>query len=252
MHAIQYFTLNLLILLITSFHSIASEKSNSVTNTVQFNQKQSVFTTGSIIAGGVIGLGLALELSKDRDHWWSSKYAFQNSTYKEIHDYTTVVDDYTQFAPLGIAVGMIALNKKGQNKRGEQVALLITSEIVGLGAMGLLKNNAKRKRPDGSKVNSFPSGHTTQAFIAARYLDKEFGDKYPWVKYTGYALASFTGVSRVLNNRHWISDILVGAGLGILSVDLTYWGFKQLQKKKISISPLTVRGGAGLKFKMVL
>jgi len=252
MHAIQYFTLNLLILLITSFHSIASDKSNSAKDTIQFKKERCVFTTGSIIAGGVIGLGLALELSKDRDHWWSSKYAFQNSTYKEIHDYTTVVDDYTQFAPLGIALGMIALNKEGQNKRGEQITLLISSEIVGLGAMGLLKNKAKRKRPDGSKVNSFPSGHTTQAFIAARYLDKEFGKKYPWIKYTGYALASFTGVSRVLNNRHWVSDILVGAGLGILSVDLTYWGFKQLKKKRIIVSPIMVRGGAGLNLSMIL
>ncbi len=251
MKRILFLLLTSTIIITTISRGIASGNTKVISDTIHL-EKKSIFNTTSIIAGGVIGLGFALEFSNDRDHWWSSKYAFQNSTYKEIHDYTTVLDDYTQFAPLGIAVGMIALNKEGKNKRGDQIALLISSEIVGLGAMGILKNNAKRRRPDGSKVNSFPSGHTTQAFIAARYLDKEFGEKYPWVKYTGYALASFTGASRVLNNRHWISDVLVGAGLGILSVDLTYWGFKQLKKKKITVSPMMVRSGAGLNFRMVL
>lgn len=251
MKRIIFLLLTSTIIITTISRGIASGNTKVISDTVHL-EKKSIFNTTSIIAGGVIGLGLALEFSNDRDHWWSSKYAFQNSTYKEIHDYTTVLDDYTQFAPLGIAVGMIALNKEGKNKRGDQIALLISSEIVGLGAMGILKNNAKRRRPDGSKVNSFPSGHTTQAFIAARYLDKEFGESYPWVKYTSYALASFTGVSRVLNNRHWISDVLVGAGLGILSVDLTYWAFKQLKKKKITVSPMMVRNGAGLNFKMIL
>lgn len=75
-------------------------------------------------------------------------------------------------------------------------------------------------RPDGSNNKSFPSGHTATAFMAATMLHKEYGGRSPWYSIAGYSMATVTGVSRMLNNKHWLSDVLVGAGIGILGVSV--------------------------------
>ena len=86
-----------------------------------------------------------------------------------------------------------------------------------------IKNTAKEMRPDGSSANSWPSGHTATAFVGATMLHKEYGlTRSPWFSVAGYGVATATGVMRVLNNRHWVSDVMSGAGLGILSGELGY------------------------------
>ena len=91
------------------------------------------------------------------------------------------------------------------------------------GLVNGIKYTAKEMRPDGSTRNAWPSGHTATAFLAATILHKEYGmTRSPWFSVGAYTLATATGVMRVLNNRHWISDVLSGAGIGILSVELGY------------------------------
>ena len=86
-----------------------------------------------------------------------------------------------------------------------------------------IKYTAKEMRPDGSTANSWPSGHTATAFVGATLLHKEYGlTRSPWWSVAGYGVATATGVMRVLNNRHWISDVMSGAGIGILSGELGY------------------------------
>lgn len=78
-------------------------------------------------------------------------------------------------------------------------------------------------RPDGSTANSWPSGHTATSFVGATLLHKEYGlTRSPWFSVAGYGAATATGVMRVLNNRHWVSDVMSGAGIGILSTELGY------------------------------
>ena len=72
-------------------------------------------------------------------------------------------------------------------------------------------------------MNSFPSGHTYMAFAGAELLRKEYGSDYPWRAIAGYTIATLVGLMRVRNNRHWVGDVLAGAGLGILTTDLVYW-----------------------------
>ena len=74
----------------------------------------------------------------------------------------------------------------------------------------------KTERPDAyrlKKGNSFPSGHTSAAFALATALDENYG-----VGYLTYPLAASTGLSRIYHNGHWLSDTLMGAGIGIASV----------------------------------
>lgn len=88
------------------------------------------------------------------------------------------------------------------------------------------KNLIRRQRPDAAatpfnfappfskvKYNSFPSAHSSIAFTLATAFAMEFPDK-KWVAPVAYSIASLTALSRVYNNRHWASDVLVGAALG--------------------------------------
>lgn len=70
---------------------------------------------------------------------------------------------------------------------------------------------------NGKKLNSsFPSGHTTVAFAAATVFAMEYHNK-PLVPILAYSAASLIGISRLTENKHWASDVLVGAALGYLN-----------------------------------
>ena len=138
--------------------------------------------------------------------------------------YHKTFDNYTQYMPL---VGTWALKAAGVEGRSSWRALAV-SNALSFAIMGAVTNGMKYSvrelRPDGSARNSFPSGHTAFAFAAATVLHKEYGQtRSPLYSIAGYSLATVTGVGRVLNNRHWVSDVLVGAGIGIVSTDLGYF-----------------------------
>lgn len=133
-------------------------------------------------------------------------------------------DDYTQFAPLAVQLGL-RLAKVGGSSRSLRQMLL--GDLFASGAMLIVVSTTKEltavQRPDGSSRNSFPSGHTAMAFTSATLLHLEYGARYPWLSSLAYAAASAAGVGRILNNRHWIGDVVTGAGVGILSGHLGYW-----------------------------
>jgi len=84
-------------------------------------------------------------------------------------------------------------------------------------------------RPDSSNRLSFPSGHTAQAFISAEFLRQEYKDISPWIGVAGYAVAVGTGFLRRYNNKHWLNDVIAGAGVGILSTHLSYWLYPKIK-----------------------
>ena len=103
------------------------------------------------------------------------------------------------------------------------VSEAITASIMGA-TINTVKHTANVTRPDGSNNHSFPSGHTAMAFMAATMLHKEYGTtRSPWYSIGGYTVATATAVSRMLNNKHWLSDVMVGAGIGILSTEVGYF-----------------------------
>ena len=132
------------------------------------------------------------------------------------------LDDYTQYAPAAV---MLALQTCGYQGRSGWGPMLV-ADAFSVAAMTVVVRSVKasvdRIRPNGSG-KSFPSGHTATAFMTATMLYKEYGWKSPWWSIGGYTLAAFTGVSRILNNWHWMSDVATGAAIGIGSVHLGYY-----------------------------
>lgn len=152
----------------------------------------------------------------------------------------THIDDYLQYSPL---VGVYALNAmriKGKNNLLDRSIICVTAYTIMTGSVNILKTATKELRPDGSSKNSFPSGHTATAFVGAEILYQEYKHKSPWYGIAGYTIATSVAVLRVYNERHWVGDVVAGAGIGILSTKIAYlvqpWIKKTFFKKKSTIS----------------
>ena len=141
---------------------------------------------------------------------------------EHIPDFRSHADDYLQFAPIVAVYGLNLAGVKGKNDMVNRTALLIKTELLVSILTYSLKKITIEPRPDSGTHNSFPSGHTAQAFAAATFMAKEYGEKNIWYSIGAYSMATTVGVMRVMNNRHWVSDVLVGAGIGILSTNLVY------------------------------
>ncbi len=133
------------------------------------------------------------------------------------------VDDYLQYAPLALTYGLKAAGYEGRSQWGRLLVSNAFSAVLMATLVNGIKYSAAEMRPDGSRANSFPSGHTATAFMAATILHKEYGlTRSLWYSVGGYTVATGIGAFRVMNNRHWVSDVLAGAGIGILSTELGY------------------------------
>ena len=138
-------------------------------------------------------------------------------------DFKTGIDDYTQFFGPAMVVGLKLGGYEGRSDWPRLLASAGMSYAIMAGFVNGIKYTAKEMRPDGSTANSWPSGHTATAFVGATLLHKEYGlTRSPWWSVAGYGVATATVVMRVLNNRHWISDVMSGAGIGIMSTELGY------------------------------
>ena len=132
-------------------------------------------------------------------------------------------DDYTQYLPIAATLGLKALGVKGRSSWGRMLVSDVFAVVMMSTAVGTLKQSTRTMRPDGSKRNSFPSGHTANAFMGATILHKEYGTTVsPWISVGAYTVATATAIGRQLNNHHWLSDVMVGAGIGILSAEVGY------------------------------
>ena len=138
-------------------------------------------------------------------------------------NFKTGIDDYTQYFGPAMTLGLKLSGVEGRSDWGRFLASAGMSYGIMAAFVNGIKYTAKEMRPDGSTRNSWPSGHTATSFVGATILHKEYGlTRSPWYSIAGYVVATATGVMRVLNNRHWVSDVLSGAGIGIMSTELAY------------------------------
>jgi len=142
---------------------------------------------------------------------------------EKIPRFKTKLDNYLQFSPIFLAYGFEAIGMRPKTDALNRSIILPKSELLMITSVSLLKNASHTLRPDGSAYTSFPSGHTAQAFAAAAFLSSEYGYRYKWVPYLSYGIASTVGALRIANNKHYLSDVVLGAGIGMLSTKVAYW-----------------------------
>jgi membrane-associated phospholipid phosphatase len=131
------------------------------------------------------------------------------------------IDDYLQYTPLVSVYLLNALQFNGKNNFGNRTAIAAKSFLLNGLITDNLKSGVNEKRPGGG-IHSFPSGHTSKAFTFAHFMHKEYGEKSLWFSIAAYSCAATVGYMRVAKSAHWVSDVLAGAGIGILSTELVY------------------------------
>lgn len=175
-----------------------------------------------------VPLFIAGIIAKSEKASFRQDYNNANSRTRLVTNFHNEIDNYTQYVPMALAAGLNFAGVDGRSDTWRFLASGAMSYALMAAIVNPIKYSAKEMRPDGSTRNSWPSGHTATAFVGATILHKEYGlTRSPWYSVAGYGLATATGVMRVLNNRHWVSDVLSGAGIGILSTELAY-GFSDL------------------------
>lgn len=179
------------------------------------------------------------------------------STSKEMREdqphFKSNLDNYLQYAPAAAVYGLNLLNIKGKSNFADRTIMYALTNIISGAAVTGIKRWASVVRPDGSASTSFPSGHTTTAFAAAEFLHQEYKGSSPLLSYAGYAAATATGLLRMYNQKHFLSDVIAGAGIGMLSTKLVYLVYPSLKRKFFKnkssgaiIVPTYSNGAAGL------
>jgi len=179
----------------------------------QFKYKSLIIPT-VLIGYGVVGL-ISPAL---KDINTSTKNEFREHDDKKVN-----WDDYAQYSPFLSVYALNAMGVHGKNNFKDRTIVLATAYLIMGGSVNIIKKTSKVKRPDGSDTNSFPSGHTATAFMGAEFLYQEYKDVSDWYGITGYAVAAGTGFFRMSNEKHWLTDVATGAGIGILSTKIAYW-----------------------------
>ena len=122
------------------------------------------------------------------------------------------IDDYLQYAPIVSVFAMSNLGVPAKHSIKERMLIGATAYAITAVAVNGLKYTVRDLRPG---IEIFYQEYKDSDFLLAS---------------SGYVVASFVGIMRIRNNRHWASDVLAGAGIGILSAKAAYWLFPVTQK----------------------
>ena len=219
--------------------TMSAQKTDSLKISVQKNQplpppKKYLSAKSLIIPVVLIDYGFATLKSEELQEL--NKTIAEEVT-EDAGNFKTKVDDYLKYAPATTVYLLNAVGIKGRHKIVDRTIILGMSSILVNQVVTFLKHSTHQLRPDGSTYNSFPSGHTATAFVGAEMMNQEFGWRSPWYSVAGYTMATATGVLRVMNNRHWLSDVITGAGIGILITKFSYWLYSKWENRKRGKQP---------------
>ena len=216
-------------------------------NKTTSNRGQSFKITTFIVPSALIIYGV-VALNNDALQNFDRKLQeeiWTENPHKSLH-----LDTYLQFLPAVAVYGLNIAGVKGKNNLRDRSMIYLLSNVIGNLSVYAIKKTSHRLRPDSSDYYSFPSGHSAEAFLSAEFLMQEYKDVSIWYGIGGYAAAVATGYLRMYNNKHWFSDVVAGAGIGLASTRLVYWLYPKTigklfkDKKSTSIILPTYQSGA--------
>jgi membrane-associated phospholipid phosphatase len=138
---------------------------------------------------------------------------------------------------VAFSVGTYAVGRLRDQPKAAHLGMdLLQAQILSEILIEPIKFATRRERPDGSNNLSFPSGHAAVTFATATVIERHLG----WRKAViGYAIASYVAMSRIHDNKHYLSDVMFGAAVGtiagrtVVHHEADYWAF----------TPVAVPGG---------
>lgn len=148
----------------------------------------------------------------------------QNETFKS---FSKVMYPFGNRLPPVLLAGLYATSLVTKNRRLEHATLSATkslaiSTILYTSSKALIRRQRPTRTDDPLNFvapftkkgfTSFPSGHANTAFSVATAFALQYKD-VKWVPWVAYSLASLTALSRLYDDRHWVSDVVIGASVG--------------------------------------
>lgn len=196
----------LLILILMNFNLLKAQKQDSIPGqkkTKFLNSKQFIAPAVLMTSGFfLVNSSLNKKLQTNANHFFGENFK-------------TRADDFLLFVP---AIQMCFGKNIGFKPKTDfehQVIQIFIANVISVSATKILKLSFKEQRPDKSDFLSFPSGHTTIAFTNAALLYNDYKETNIGYACSGFLFATATGILRVANNKHYVSDVLTGAGIGL-------------------------------------
>ncbi|KQC33586.1 hypothetical protein AAU57_09845 [Nonlabens sp. YIK11] len=229
---------------------------NAQKDSIIDSTKTEIQLTGFIAPAALIAIGMYGLHNEPFKKW---DVDLNNSLSKEGQQ--TSIDDYIYLVP-GIAVyGLDLMGVEPKNNvldRSLQLGASLGLMYVGVKTM---KRTIGRKRPDGLGNSAFPSGHTAFAFVLAEFAHQELGHISYWYSIGAYSIATTTAYLRLYNNKHWFTDVIAGAGIGMFLTKLVYYAYPKLknlifkpsidnESVRFSFSPQLVENKIGAGFNL--
>ena len=191
----------------------ASESTKQAVPGERFNIKQLIVPT-VLVSVGAFGI---------KNGWFHKKInePVRDGLADLRRDNYVKIDDYIQYLPVAAHLGMGLVGVESRHPFRERFVAAATSSLVMAAMVNTIKNCDDEERPNSHGFSSFPSGHTATAFMGAELIRLEYGND--WCTVGAYTVACGVGFLRLYNNKHWLNDVLAGAGIGILSARIGYW-----------------------------
>ncbi|HVV56506.1 MAG TPA: phosphatase PAP2 family protein [Mucilaginibacter sp.] len=190
-------------------------------------KSQRIKSTSFILPAAMVSYGalsFAVKPVRDLD------YDVRNEVAQTAPNFHTNAETYFLFTPIIMVYGLNFAGVKGRNNFTDRTAILALSAGFGGILDFSIKHLSHRQDPGHASYTSFPSGHTLAAFAGAEFLSQEYGGKSPLYTIIGYSIAATTGVFRIYNRDHWLSDVVAGAGFGILSTKAAYLVYPAIRR----------------------
>ena len=155
--------------------------------------------------------------------WTDHNFITRDAYFDVKSDATRWTDYAVGSVPLVANWVMKAAGVKSRSKLERMLSANAMALGISFGTSELLKCTVREGRPDQTDLNSFPSAHTSFAFVSATILSREYGYISPWITIGGYTTAAGTELLRIKHNKHWMNDLYMGAGIGVMSTNLAYF-----------------------------
>jgi membrane-associated phospholipid phosphatase len=157
-----------------------------------------------------------------------------NATQDPSGCYGSGLDTYLQWAP-SVSIYVLDAFKVRTRHSFRQHLLIDAGSVLMTGGGGFILRKVS-ERMDGFELKGtqFPSGHTANAFRGAEILRQELKHTHPVWSFSGYLVAGAVGFMRIQGRQHQLSEVIAGAGLGMLSTKLTYWALGRITRRDAS------------------
>ena len=239
----------------TAAEQVAQVVHDSVKAQIKAPIVQVPVTLKSLIIPGVLFAYGAITLNNEslrKINLEAKEWIWDNNPHPLLH-----IEDYTLLAPAAAVYILNFAGVKGQNNLIDRSIIYGMSNAIANGIGFGVKALGTELRPDSGDHYSFPSGHTAEAFVSAEFLHQEYKGRIPWPYIAaGYFVGVGTAYMRMYNNRHWLSDVVAGAGIGIASTRFAYYiypvlkhvlfGSRKVKESAMIMPTYKTGGGYGL------